>query len=125
MSVLGSLMGGGGAAPDSGGGAEDLLQQIVMLMQQYLSLGEETPAFQTVSEALPAIQEAASGGAPMGADPMGGSPMEAEGPAEDAGEPPMSEGTPMDTMQPSSPPSSFGDASAMALEDLKKRRPRP
>lgn len=119
MSALGALFGGGGADPgaDPGGGdPEALLQQILQLMQQYLSLGQDTPAFQTISEALPAIEEAAGGGAPT----------DAEGPAdmgaEPGGEPPPEGDSPMDTMQPSSPPSSFGDASSMALDDLKKRK---
>jgi hypothetical protein len=119
MSALGALFGGGGA-PDAGGGGGDpeaLLSQILDLMNQYLALGPETPAYQTISEALPAIQEAAGGGG-AAPDPTGGAP--------DAGMPPADAGgSPMDTMMPSSPPSSMADASAMALDDMKKRRPRP
>lgn len=124
MSALGALFGGGGAqgAPgmgggDPGGGDPDaLLSQIVDLMNQYLALGQDTPAFQPVSEALPAIQEAA-GGAPMGADSEGPQDMGSE----PGGEPPA-EGAPMDNMQPSSAPTSFGDASSQALDALKKRK---
>lgn len=122
MSALGALFGGGGGpqgAPgtdggDTGGGDPDaLLSQIVDLMNQYLALGQDTPAFQPVSEALPAIQEAA-GGAPMGGDPTA--------PPDDGSAPPDDQGSPMDDMQPSSAPTSFGDASSQALDALKKRK---
>lgn len=119
---LGALMGmggdaGGGAAP--GGDAEALLQQITDLMDQYLALGQDTPAFQVISDALPAIQEAMGGGGDMGAMPPG-----EEGPAapgETHVAPEGEQGSPMD-MMPSSPPQGFDDASSMALDEMKKRK---
>jgi hypothetical protein len=120
MSALGGLLGGMGAAPEEGGGdPESLLQQIMALMDQYLALGPETPAFQVISDALPAIEESMGGG--------GMPPAAEEGPAV-PGEPPVApegeENSPMETMMPSEPPSGFDQASAMALEDMKKRKPK-
>jgi hypothetical protein len=121
MSALGALFGGGGGGPEEGGGdPEALLSEILSLMEQYLAMGPETPAFQTISEAMPAIQEAMGGGGegemlPPGEEGMEGPPVEDEGMG----------GSPLETMMPDSPPSSMEDASAMALEDMKKRRPRP
>lgn len=120
MSALGGLLGGGGGAPPPGGGGgspEDLLNQIMDLMTQYLSMGPDTPAYQTISEALPAIQESMGGG--------GDVEDAADVASEPGGEPPPDQdqgGSPMDTMMPSSPPTSFGDASAQAMDAFKKKK---
>jgi hypothetical protein len=117
---LGALMGLGGAPEGGGeGDPEALLSQIIDLMGQYLALGPDTPAAQVISDAMPAIEEAMGGGmmppegevGPATADPSAGV------------EPEMPEDDPM-SMAPESAPSSFEDASAMALADMKKRKPK-
>lgn len=119
MSALGGLLGamGGGAPEEGGSDPEALLQQIIDLMDQYLALGPETPAFQVISDALPAIEESMGGAAPAGGEgmmpPEGAPPMGEEGMMPEEG-----------PMMPSEPPQGFDQASAMALEDMKKRKPK-
>lgn len=122
MSALGQLLGGSAAPGGGGGNPDDLLNQILQLMQQYLALGQDTPAFGPISEALPAIEEAVGGAAPdsedsadMASEPGGEPPAE-------VGTPPVGPDNPMQDMQPSSPPSSFGDASAQALDAMTKKK---
>lgn len=120
-------------APAPGGNPEELLMQIAMLMEQYLAMGEQTPAFGVVSQALPEIQAAAGGGG--GAPPMAPGPNEPPPEALAAamaggggGEPPMmmSGETPMPDMTgaPGGDYGSFGEADAALIEDIKKKRPR-
>lgn len=111
---------------------EELLAQIAALMEQYLSLGEQTPAFGVVSQVLPEIQAAAGGGAP----PEGGMPPEAGGmPPEAGGMPPdpmammggempmpdMAGGVPADQME-SGGYGSFEEANAALTEDIRKKK---
>jgi hypothetical protein len=120
MSALGALLGGGGGGAAGGGGSPDeLLSQIVDLMQQYLALGSDTPAYDAVSSALPAIQESMTVGGAGGYD--------GDGTDSESGSDSMNDQTdtsPMATMHPSSQPKSFSDASEMALQDMKKKKPK-
>lgn len=117
---------------------EDLLMQISMLMEQYLAMGEQTPAFDVVSQVLPEIQAAAGGG---------GMPPEAGGmppgmPPEAGGMPPMGPeaGLPADPMMGGEMPmpdmtggippgemeagsyGSFDEANAALTEDIRKKK---
>jgi hypothetical protein len=101
---------------------DDLLAQIADLLQQYLSVGGDTPVAPQAQQLMDAIQQ--SGAGAQGAD-MGGPPdADAMGLApDDAGAMPDLAG-----MAPSGQPTSnggshpFADASAMAIEDIKKRQ---
>jgi hypothetical protein len=98
---------------------DDLLAQIAELSAAYLDAGGDPGA----------LAEAAGGATgdvlpPTGGDagmppPDGGMGMP---PPDAGGMPPEDGGNPMESMMPSSPPSGFGEASAMAEEDMKKRK---
>lgn len=108
---------------------EELLAQIAQLMEQYLAMGQQTPAFGVVSQALPEIQAAAGGGGGMPPD-QGVAP----GPPPDAalaeamggggGMPPMPGGEAMPDMtdMPGGNYGSFEEANAALLEDTKKKK---
>lgn len=113
-------------------GPDELLAQIADLMQQYLQLGPDTPAFDAVSQVLPAIQDASGGGggAPGPGDlPPAGGDLQPPPPGGPGAPPDASSGGGMDGLDlgalmqgPDTQPSSLEDASAMALSDMKKRK---
>ncbi len=98
---------------------EQLLAQIRAMLDQYLSLGEDTP----VAAEAQALASAIDGATGMGTDPMG-----AEPPAGDPGLLLGGEGAPSEP-EPALPEEgydggSFDEATAGAKEFLKKKRPR-
>jgi|1186.fasta_scaffold79696_3 hypothetical protein len=103
---------------------DDLLNQIADLLQQYLSLGANTPVAPQAQQLMDAIQQMA--GEPQGAG-MPPDPSQAGPPSPDgSGMPPDMGAMPDDLsgMSPSGQPASNGgnhplaDASAMAIQDI-------
>jgi hypothetical protein len=100
-------------------GEEELLAQIGALLEEYLAMGTGTPVEAEAAALLSAIQGATGGGEGMAPPEEGMMPpdMPPEGEA-----PPEEAGGLMAGMMPSRPPTSLEDASALALEDSKKRK---
>jgi hypothetical protein len=106
---------------------DDLLNQIADLLQQYLSLGANTPVAPQAQQLMDAIQQVA--GEPQGAGMNPGGPQ-APPSADAMGMAPDEMGAMPDLsgMSPSGQPSSnggkhpFADASAMAIQDIQNHR---
>lgn len=102
---------------------DDLLQQIADLLGQYLALGPNTPVAPQAQQLMDAIQGAVGDPQGMGM-PQGGPPPD---PSQGGGMPPGGPMPDIQGMQPSGTPTSnggahpFADASAMAIDDIKKK----
>lgn len=112
---------------------DDLLAQIAELMEEYLSMGDGTPAFAAVSQALPGIQSAIGDdegaleeGAPAETLPGEGGEMMPPPPNDlGAGPLPGGLGGMMSAPLPegeSEMPTTFAGASDASIDFLKKRK---
>lgn len=106
------------------------MAQIVELMGQYLALGPQTPAYDIISQTMPAIEQAMGGGGmppeggmPPGMPPeAGGMPPMPEAPmmGGEVGMPDMTGGMPLEEQQ-TGDYGSFADANAALGEDIRKK----
>lgn len=106
-------------------GPEELLAQIRSLLDEYLALGGDTPVAPEAEAFAQAIDAATGGGGeegmptggPMDPGQTGTPPVEEMPPPEEG----LEGGSPAQMEPPAAMPTDFKGASALALEDLKKK----